>query len=318
MPNEVIFLLILTAAFSILWASRIKLLDLYFKVVRLNIRRKYVLSDCKLKIDGVEWSYLRGGSGAPIILLPGLGANKYQWGPKIYDLVNCGDLIILDLPSAGDSIFAGGQDFDPAVQVDHLGKLISNLNLRDITIVGASIGGLVAGMAALKFSKAIGRTVLISPAGLSGSKVSDALSVFMETGVHPFGYETVEQLNGLYRMLFKSQPKIPIPLKKYLALKNKKEIKRRLLALNAVKPYLLNGLNEFVKNNQGPLLLVWGAFDLLFDKSIAEELAERGSGITVSLVQSGHLPYLETPQCTYDLIRSFIESKKLPINFKKC
>ena len=311
MPNKLIFLLILAAACSFLWGSRIKLFGLYFKVVRLKIRRKYGLSDCKLKIDGVEWSYLRGGAGAPIILLPGLGSNKYQWGPNIYELVNCGDLIILDLPSAGDSIFLGAQDFDPGVQVDHLGKLISNLNLQDITIVGASIGGLVAGMAALKFSKVIGGVVLISPAGLSGSKVSDALSVFMETGVHPFGYETVEQLDGLYRILFKSQPKIPLPLKKYLALKNKKEIKRRLLAINAVKPYLLNGLNEFAKNYQGPFLLVWGAFDLLFDKSIAEELAERGSGTTVSLVPSGHLPYLEAPLPTYNLIRSFIDSKNI-------
>ena len=48
-------------------------------------------------------AYTRSGSGAPLVLLHGIGLNRQSWNPVVPALARQFDVIAVDLPGFGDS-----------------------------------------------------------------------------------------------------------------------------------------------------------------------------------------------------------------------
>ncbi len=282
-------------------------------IVRLNIRQTHGLREERMKLGDVEWSFLRGGKGGAIVLLPGFGSHKYQWGNALYQLSSEGETIFLDLPGFGDSAIEEGVDLSPGAQADRVIALLDALGTKAVTLIGASLGGYIAGLISLSRPAIVERLVLIDPAGVSGSRLRPVLAQFIDTGKHPFSYSTVAKMNELFYLLFENVPPMPSFLKAYLARKNLKNIPIRERALVSLRRFGVFGLDGRLAQLPNNTLVVWGKMDRLLDVTAVERIESEAPHVKIAVIDGcGHLPYMDAPEHTMRAIRSFL-LPRLPI-----
>ncbi|ACZ30652.1 alpha/beta hydrolase fold protein [Xylanimonas cellulosilytica DSM 15894] len=99
-----------------------------------------------LDVDGTRIAYhLRGTEGAPVlVLLHGMGAasDASSWAPVAEDLARDHRLVVPDLRGHGDSGRPG--TYTLAEMADDVAALLDRLGVERATVVGHSMGGLVA------------------------------------------------------------------------------------------------------------------------------------------------------------------------------
>ncbi len=110
-------------------------------------------------------AYERAGSGAPLILVHGLGATRLIWKPQLEPLARERDVIALDMPGFGASpVLEGGTPPTAAAMGIAISDFLAGLGIERPHVAGNSLGGWVA----LEMAKAgtAASACLISPAGL--------------------------------------------------------------------------------------------------------------------------------------------------------
>ncbi len=90
------------------------------------------------------------GSGDPIILIPGLGANRLSWAKQILPLSNKYHIINIDNRDAGNSGQCSGS-YDMNDMTNDIAGLIENLQLKSVCIIGTSMGSYIAQYLALEY-----------------------------------------------------------------------------------------------------------------------------------------------------------------------
>ena len=84
----------------------------------------------------------RLGTGPPVLMVHGLGANLRTWEPLLADLRGSCELILIDLPGHGrSSALAGRQTFE--AHADALASFVQTQGLATADLVGSSVGGRV-------------------------------------------------------------------------------------------------------------------------------------------------------------------------------
>ncbi|MFF2848143.1 alpha/beta fold hydrolase [Streptomyces sp. NPDC058001] len=124
----------------------------------------YLTVDSRLGPRTVSLSYARVGSGAPLLLLHGIGHHRQAWDPVIPALAAERDVIAVDLPGFGASpALPEGLAYDLTTVVPVLGALCAALDIERPHVVGNSLGGLLA--LELGREKLVRSVTALSPAG---------------------------------------------------------------------------------------------------------------------------------------------------------
>jgi non-heme chloroperoxidase len=113
--------------------------------------------------DGTRLAYLDWGAGKPVVFLHAWGLNAEIWESQMIDLVDHGfRCVAYDRRGHGRSMDPGrGYDFDTLA--DDLATVLDRLELREVTLVGHSMGGgEVARYLARHGTKRVARAVLTS------------------------------------------------------------------------------------------------------------------------------------------------------------
>lgn len=274
--------------------------------MRRGIRKHHGLREYRTEAGGLDWSVLRGGKGDTVLFIPGFGSHKYQWGNAIYRLTRNAELVFVDMPGAGATRAAAAIDLSPDAQAGYVVALLRSLGVARVTLVGASVGGLVAGLVASRCPELVERLVLMDPAGIRGKYVTPLLCQFIDTGEQPFCYRTVDEFDALYAALFKTPPQVPGFLKRYLIRINTTLIPLRRRGLEALRSVVLDGLMEHLALLPRQTMVLWGQHDLLFDVCATRNIEVRAPWARLILLDSGHLPYLEQPGPVAENIRAFL------------
>jgi pimeloyl-ACP methyl ester carboxylesterase len=110
-------------------------------------------------------AFARSGTGAPLVLLHGLGASRRSWDPVLPALAARFDVIAVDLPGSGESdSLPGPAEVPPAVLAQSVADLLDTLGVSAPHVVGNSLGGWVA--LELASRRPVASLTLLSPAGL--------------------------------------------------------------------------------------------------------------------------------------------------------
>jgi pimeloyl-ACP methyl ester carboxylesterase len=112
-----------------------------------------------------DLAYTRAGSGAPLVLLHGLGSFRGAWAPVQARLAEHFDVIAVDLPGFGDSAPLP-QDIEPhpAALAAVIAAELAELGIRNPHLAGNSLGGWIA--LELAAIEPVASLTLLSPAGL--------------------------------------------------------------------------------------------------------------------------------------------------------
>lgn len=139
-------------------------------------------------------SYLESGTGAPVILLHGLGASKNVWRLTIPALAPAFHIY------APDQIGFGASEKPPinyrvATLTDFLEEFMRKLEIPKATLVGNSLGGWVAADFAIRHPEKVDRLVLVDSAGYFPRPVARSDMTFLNPA-------TLEETRELVKRVF--------------------------------------------------------------------------------------------------------------------
>lgn len=141
-----------------------------------------VLREQTLETPAGRIAYYRFGSGTPLVLITGYRATLEEWNASfLAELAKSHEVIVFDNRGVGRSS-TGDANFDIQDMANDAAALIRGLGLRQVTVVGWSMGGMVAQQLAFEHPRWLERLVLLStqapgPHGIPVSPtVADILS----------------------------------------------------------------------------------------------------------------------------------------------
>lgn len=96
-----------------------------------------------VKVNGIDLHYVDGGTGDPLICLPGWPQTWYSYRQVAIELSRKHRLIIVDIRGMGTSE-KPDSGFDKKNMAEDILELIKKLDLEKVNIIGHDIGGMVA------------------------------------------------------------------------------------------------------------------------------------------------------------------------------
>ncbi|WP_406222140.1 alpha/beta fold hydrolase [Streptomyces canus] len=107
--------------------------------------------------------YLRAGTGAPLVLLHTLRTQAEHFRHLIPLISDQHTVYALDLPGMGYSEIVPGASYDEPALRAGVKRLLTELDLYDVTLVGESLGGVLALTAAADLPERVRRVVAVNP-----------------------------------------------------------------------------------------------------------------------------------------------------------
>ncbi len=113
----------------------------------------------KVKANGIELYYEVHGSGEPLVLIGGLGADTFLWFRQVPELCKYFQVIVFDNRGSGESDKPETPYTIPMFAADTAG-LLQALGIERASVMGASLGGLIAQEFALSYPALLEKLVL--------------------------------------------------------------------------------------------------------------------------------------------------------------
>lgn len=241
---------------------------------------------------------VRPGEGRAVILVHGFGGDIDNWLFNI-DAIS-GPVYAFDFPGHGQSVKAM---IDPGVESmsNTLGQFIDAMGLKEVTLVGHSMGGLVSANFALRGGGIVKSLTLISPAGLgediSGAYIDGFVSAKSRRDLKPVLQMLFVDPNLLTRALIDD-------VLKYRRLDGVQETLEALSAAIFPKGKQSSVLADQLSQLDIPIQVIWGAEDQIVPAAHAHAI----EGATVEIIKDiGHVVQMEAAAKVNELINAQIK-----------
>jgi 4,5:9,10-diseco-3-hydroxy-5,9,17-trioxoandrosta-1(10),2-diene-4-oate hydrolase len=278
--------------------------------------RAFNLPEKYIQVSGNRIRFVEKGKGSPIILIHGLGASLEWWQFNI-DMLSAGYRIIaLDFLGFGLSS-KPSTAFSLNLASEFMRSFLDVLELARASLVGNSLGGLIALYAASRMPDRVDKLVLVDNAGL-GQK----LSILLRLGsVYPVGELALSLRNRLTVKMFLSRlvydsKKLPPQLidcvLRMFSLPQSAEaclqVLRTGVNLKGIKEEIWRSLQKAASSLPHETLIVWGAEDRItpLNQAHAGKGLIRNSRLHV-IESCGHIPQVECPEEFNQAVLDFLK-----------
>jgi len=240
----------------------------------------------KVKVNTMNIYYEIYGTGPPLLMILGLGANITWWGKYfLKGLANYFNVIVLDNRGTGQSSNPKSQ-YTVKILADDAYGLLKALNIENTFVFGHSMGGGIAQELLIQHSRSIGMSKLI----LCSSSCGGSKSILASP-------EVLQIINKT------RSGRTPIEIAKEMA-------KSQMLPRNyewqtaAIKSFKTC---DRIKNIKIPTLIMHGAKDVLVPPQNTKILAELIPNAHIKMfTESAHAPYVEEPDAVIDAMVEFL------------
>lgn len=239
-----------------------------------------------------------------VILLHGYTASKELWlrfanqlGPRYH-------IIIPDLAGHGETGFYSEWSYRASHQAEYVAKLMTTLGIERATLVGNSMGGMIAANFALMFPQRTHAIVLFNPAGVTPPQPSETEAMFA-AGQSPFEIDNPQQFFDFYELTMAQPPFAPQFVLRGMAQRyhERKSNYTRIAQDFRFHDQLDTRLNEI----RVPTLIIWGDRDRILSPSAApvwhRGIAESELHVFEDI---GHMPMVEVPQESASVVENFL------------
>jgi pimeloyl-ACP methyl ester carboxylesterase len=216
-------------------------------------------------------------------------------------------VIAIDLPGFGASEKSLNYNYSRENQADTVIELIKSLQLKDVTLVGHSMGGMISLMSAYKEPNLIKELVLIGSAGVGSGGTQGALPLFVydyvvnnyyiqralfNTAYSPSEVEAGLVTDQMFKEMYYYTSKIPA------------EVFAKF-SLDADGGYLDDKFEKILQ----PTFLLWGSDDGFVSVENGYIMDNRIPNSTLAVIdKAGHLPFDTVLQQVIDLINDFLNN----------
>lgn len=258
------------------------------------------MNESRIEIRGVGLHLRRGGKGAPLLFLHGVQGLPAKVA-ALERLAQRFDVLAPDHPGFGRSDAPDWLDDVADLAFFYL-DLLDALDLKDVHLVGASLGGWIATEMAIRTPARIKSLTLSSAAGIrvAGTPRGDMfIANPAELRALLFANETAAA------QWFAEWQGSPEGLATY-------DKNRHAAAKYTWQPRLYDPrLEKWLHRIKLPTQIVWGTADQLIPPAHAERLAALIEGAeTAMLPDCGHMAEIERPELFAETVSRFIERKR--------
>ena len=290
-----------------------------FLLVRGEFARQRVvagLSRATVEAAGHRWVYAQreaDDADAPtIVMIHGFTGSKENWYPLARELGGRYRLLIPDLPGWGESERRPGAAYGFPEQAAHVDAFIRALSPgKPVVLLGHSMGGGIAALAAARYPRDIAKVGLFDAAGVRFKDNRFGLDVL--AGRNPFAVDDEASLQRYIDIVFhvpEAKPWLPWPASTALIRKRRADadFEQAVLArIGRSEESLLPG--EEAANIRQPALLLWCRQDAVIDASALELYAQRiPQARKVLLDGCGHMSIMERPRQVADAVLALVQN----------
>ncbi len=267
------------------------------------------------QIEGHRLAYLDIGQGPPVILLHGFGGSMWQWEQQQTALAQTHRVLTLDMIGAGLSD-KPDLTYSPTFMLNTFTAFMDNLNIKQATLIGNSMGAGVAAAMALANPERVNKLVLISgfPANVVESTSSPSYRRFVEhrppiwlakIGLWMAGRWATEQV--LKEIIFDHRLITPILIERSFRNRTDRGFLHPLYSQLDHLPEWENDYAPRLTQISQPTLIIWGTDDRIFPPSVGQTMhATIPNSTYLEVPNSGHIPQWENPQVINPALLQFL------------
>ncbi len=254
-------------------------------------------------------AYIDQGAGPETLLLVhGLAANAGFWRYNIPELARHYRVIAVDLPGYGKSSKATWYPYSMSFYAASLARLVEELELGPVTVVGHSMGGQIAMTMALRHPESVSRLVLAAPAGIEGFRPGEG--EWLRNALTIQGIRTVPE-DGIRRNLslnfYDWSDEWEWMVEERARMARADDFDQFAHAVvQSVGAMLDEPTTPFLERVTHPAVIIYGRYDHLIPNpylhpgwasAVFREGAERLPGATlVEIPDAGHMLMIERPE----------------------
>ena len=181
--------------------------------------------------------------------------------------------------------------------------LLEQLNLRDVMVVGSSMGGWIAAEMAVRDTSRLNSLVLINATGI---EVED----HPIADIFPLTPAELSALSFHNPAAFRIDPSTLSPTQIATAVANKQTLAVYAQEVGSLDPKLRRRLGRV----QIPVLVIWGESDRVVDVEYGRAYAQAFPHARFEpIAEAGHLTWLEQPERTFNALGKFAISVATPL-----
>ena len=244
-----------------------------------------------IEVDGCKVNLRRGGAGEPLLFLHGASGAPVIM-PFMNKLAGRFDVLVPEHPGYG---LSGEPEWLENIHDAAYFYLdfLKALDLRNVTLVGSSMGGWMAMEMAVRDTSRLNSLVLVSPAGVAAPGVQPA-DIFLMA--------PEEVVRSLFHDPKLAEARLAEPVTPEavdIALKNRHTTARLAWEPRLHDPFLPKWLHRI----DVPVKIVWGREDRILPVKMAEELKRLMPRAELHVLdKAGHLPHAERPDLFCEIV----------------
>lgn len=245
-------------------------------------------ADGYVEVDGCKTHLRRGGRGEPLLFLHGANGAPVVL-PFMEKLAQRFDVLIPEHPGYGKSDEPEWLENIHDIAYFYL-DFLKQLNLKNVTVVGSSMGGWIAMEMAVRDTSRLKSLVLSSPAGITAPGVR-AADIFLMA--------PEEMVRNLFVDQKLAEARLAQPEDVDISLKNRHTTARLAWEPRLHDPYLPKWLHRI----DVPVKIVWGRQDRILPVAFADVYRKLLPKADISIIENcGHLPHAEKPDEFVEII----------------
>ena len=257
-------------------------------------------------VDGIDVTYTTGGTGEPLILVHGFGADKDHFTRLAGWLTPYVRVFVPDLLGFGDSPRPTDASYAPADQAERVRAFAHALGLGRVHLGGNSMGGFIVTDYALAHPDEVASLWLLAPAGTALAFDSDLARTMAASGSNPLLVRTTDDFARTMDFVMARQPFAPSSVVRVLAERAAADYPLHARIFEAIGPGHVPTIDARLKELGMPTLVVWGSEDRALNPAAASVYATAmPKAQVVRLDGVGHLPMLEAPKETAEAYLKF-------------
>ncbi len=263
-------------------------------------RQRSGLHRAEVDIPGFHIVYLEGGSGEPLLLLHGIGADKDNWTRTSRWLTTHYHVIAPDLPGFGESSKPDTAHYAIDDQVRNVQAFADALHLDKFSIGGNSMGGWIAGAYVAAHPEHVITAWLLDPGGVAGAKKSEMMDIIDKGGHVPIFARNASEMHDLLNFVFVHPPYVPGIIIDEIAHEQASNYALNMKIFGELTDdWKSHALDTLLAGSKTATLITWGDHDRVLDVSGAEALHKVMPNSAVAIMPNiGHVPAVEAPQAS--------------------
>jgi pimeloyl-ACP methyl ester carboxylesterase len=245
-------------------------------------------TDGYVEVDGCKTHLRRGGRGEPLLFLHGANGAPVVL-PFMEKLAQRFDVLVPEHPGYGKSDEPEWLENIHDIAYFYL-DFLKQLNLKNVTVVGSSMGGWIAMEMAVRDTSRLKSLVLSSPAGIAAPGVR-AADIFLMA--------PEEMVRNLFVDQKLAEARLAQPEDIDISLKNRHTTARLAWEPRLHDPYLPKWLHRI----DVPVKIVWGRQDRILPVAFVDVYRKLLPKAEISILENcGHLPHAEKPDEFVEII----------------